>query len=313
MNNTLENPMNTIEEMTAQALQLSERALARFEQIRSSGFRAPQDLERVFEQLEKARKLTPRNPQVLCRQIYCLLSIGALEQAAPHIQRALQIAPDDSEVQKLYQAFIELKNPDPLSLKYAEIEAFAKLPHPHTPQDFDTLYDSCEDFILRQTHFLFQSELSIETHLKLEQGEQLTQMIQWVNKINTMIRRQLKTLSVEFDTLELQQSFARLEAFEQRHRSAAANHVRIAYWFIQLQVMNEIVFDFSNDFDKLDAPDFQDPGVWAQLDELMDLCDIFADEIDSWPESPGQQEVAQAYEAFVLKVQALQNLFDEHS
>ena len=235
-----------------------------------------------FEAIQNQRQ----SPDGYLGMGYLLLLINYPEKAHDFIVQGLQLSEDKSYAQEL------------LSYCQRQIE-------------FNKMGSDEEDRLLiqemRQAYAYFQQHFSLQGEVPWQEADTLGQAVQQGFDMLSQFEGRLEVLENEIDLPEahqLRQSInAYLNKLQEQHQCA-----------LQCQLLYREMQDAQRDIVILNKAARQRehiPQREEALEDLLDRCDAFADQLDTWGESNwGINDMLQMYERLVIEIETLQEMFD---
>jgi len=273
-------------------------------------FKHPPPLEEIYQDLNKALRLDPQNPDRSAGMAYFLILIGALDQVPKHLAKALRLNPEHSIARQLVQGLNELKQQDPLEKRLLEVEAFQRWPRPQTASEYDDLYDETERFIRQEALFYLQAMIPPEVNVgELEQNQR--SFLGLLHASVQSIQAKLEILESEFEVDALERELRPLSQLKTRFEKVVNHNLELIYWQEQLQSFQEMVHGAFEELKHWPKGQSLDKKFSDRLEALYDICDQLADELDSLAQRTSIAPIENQYEAAVQTLQKLQDSLDE--
>lgn len=176
--------------------------------------------------------------------------------------------------------------------------------------DYDALYDEVESEIKRWV-LEFSQHLNVQPSLRQDVLKSQRKTLQTLHETQEQIQQKIARVEEEIDTTELLQALKPLEVSVQRLEQALATSKQLQHLQTEMQNTQHSVSQIVNEAQRTeDAADI--PILEENIEVLLDHCDQFADQLDSF--SARQVEVEsllKTYDELVADLDELRNLVDD--
>lgn len=249
-----------------------------------------QSITTLFQQ---AQRLRPQSPEPCLGLAYLALLEDQPQVALFHLERGLELAPEDTTLQTMQQQAQE---------RLAEIEAAGE-GHPSV-MDEGALRTHLRD----QVRALMEIRVPSPTQ-EPEALRQATAQWRYWRQVLTDAQRRVAELELETDTLALQQLVAPLEAGVRRWQQLIDSSQ-------QRQELQEKIATLTEEVQGLYRAVDDQIGTrieWdARLESLLDRCDLLADDLDAL-DAAGQDIglLMPGYEFLSFQLEGLRDYVDE--
>jgi tetratricopeptide (TPR) repeat protein len=270
-----------------------------------SGRQKRQFLQAALEAFGNALQQQRSNPEIYIGLAYLLISMQEFSQAHNYLSEGQRLAPNHPDIEQML-AYLKQRS-ERIQTKPVVSTGEANPPDSIQSEDaFDELYDKVESQLQTALAGIQREVLPAKPTLVLSQSPTLAQLFGHYQQLSQSLQRDLRILHSEFDTAPLEQQLARLNAFLKRCQGllAAAEELKQLYQALQ---------GFRAEVKGL-IQAFSPSAALPPVDDLLDRCDAFADQLDEY-ERKGYalKELLECYEAVVEDLENLQNLIDEQT
>ena len=272
-------------------------ALGCLREAKANGFRDKTLLSRACDALFLAIQTNRTDPEPLVSLAYLMLLVQENKRAMTYLKRALELAPGHADAQKLLDYLVAGPAPAP-----AQTALAPELPlwPDEGPQDYDLLYEQCEQVMMGQFKQLM-SKPQPQLALSQEALQELVTGVQQLESILEQIQRQLRVIDQEIEISELKYKLKPLNTYQQRQSRLLADS-RIA-----LQLLENISQDRRQVLAAL-RPVNPSRLAGPDIDGLLDRCDRYADQIDAFEnQAYAIAPLVSAYEEMVALLQEYQD------
>ncbi|MBT9545659.1 MAG: tetratricopeptide repeat protein [Candidatus Sericytochromatia bacterium] len=271
----------------------------------NSGRQKRQFLQAALEAFGNALQQQRSNPEIYIGLAYLLISMQEFAQAYNYLQEGQRLAPDHPDIEQML-AYLKQRSERIQAKPVANTRdghSGGQLP---SEDEYDELYDKVESQLQTALAGIQSEELPTKPTLALSQSPTLAQLFQDYQQLSQSLQRDLRILHSEFDTAPLEQQLVRLNLFLKRCQGLLAGAEELTLLYQALQGFRAEVKGLIQAF----SPSAALPPV----DDLLDRCDAFADQLDEY-ERKGYalKELLESYEALVEDLENLQNLIDEQA
>ncbi|MGE3725013.1 MAG: tetratricopeptide repeat protein [Candidatus Sericytochromatia bacterium] len=270
-----------------------------------SGRQKRQFLQAALEAFGNALQQQRSNPEIYIGLAYLLISMQEFAQAYNYLQEGQRLAPDHPDIQQML-AYLTQRSERIQTKPVAHThEAYSGEPH-QGEDDYDELYDKVESQLQTALAGIQREVLPLQPNLALSQSPALAQLLRHYQQLAQSLQRDLRVLHSEFDTAPLEQQMVRLNIFLKRCQGLLAGAEELKQLYQALQGFRSEV--------KRQIQAFSPTAALPPVDDLLDRCDAFADQLDEY-ERKGYalKELLECYEAVVEDLENLQNLIDEQA
>ena len=261
----------------------------------------------AYRHVSVALRKNKAEPLYYTGMAYILVLSGNIYRAQVYLYQALELDPQHAVALDLQDKLEQLNKPtNEEDLKQRWL-AFEHLPRPQNAEQFDTLYDSVEDFIQTEMrHFLHQPvirELSLNKAVVASQQDfliQLKSFDEWVMKKIRVLEEDIETQELEALLEPTRQLQRQLKQILNLHKvfSEVQDHIEYSQW--QCQKLNKALEQLNQ------------AACMTQLEELYDDCDAIADQLDQLLEKADITCLEEPYTALIAQIEALQERVDGH-
>lgn len=293
-----------------------------------SGRQKRQLLQEAIEAFGSALQQQRSNPEIYIGLAYLLISLQEFSQAYNYLQEGQRLAPGHPDIVQMLDYLqnraqrVQAK-PAATSVSARPAALPSALPisasqsagpagtspasaGPQNEDEYDELYDKVESQLQTALAGIRREVLPTQPNLSLSQSPSLAQLFQDYEKLGQSLQRDLRILHSEFDTAPLEQQLSQLNLFLKRCQKLLTGAEELRQLYKRLQGFHAEI--------KNQIQVFSQTGAQPPVDDLLDQCDAFADQLDEY-ERKGYalKELLSSYEALVEELETLQNLIDEQT
>jgi len=271
----------------------------------NSGRQKRQFLQAALEAFGNALQQQRSNPEIYIGLAYLLISMQEFAQAYNYLQEGQRLAPDHPDIEQML-TYLKQRSERIQTKPVANTgESYSAEPLPGE-DEYDELYDKVESQLQTALAGIQREVLPAKPTLALSQSPTLAQLLAHYQQLSQSLQRDLRILHSEFDTAPLEQQMARLNVFLKRCQGLLAGAKELTLLYQALQGFRAEVKGL--------IQAFSPAAALPPVDDLLDRCDAFADQLDEY-ERKGYvlKELLESYEAVVEDLENLQNLIDEQA
>lgn len=245
-------------------------------------------LDQAFMAFNKAAQLNRRNAEPLVAMGYLYLVLDDRMMALKHFQSARSTDPTHPDPPRFLELLQSLNRP---TLAADDI-------------DYDALYDQAEAHLyemMRQVTLIVPGQAQADPQLLVQLKAQCTVLQTEHQRLQQLLQR----LEAEFDTASLHQRLRPLAMAQQ----ALEQRVLLSQALVKLMQDLTVWLEMAQQM-------LATPPEWAQLapavEDLLDNCDRFADQLEALERSPADVSRPLAlYQRLTETVEALQDLLED--
>ncbi len=270
-----------------------------------AGRQKRQLLQAALEAFGNALQQQRSNPEIYIGLAYLLISLQEFAQAFNYLQEAQRLAPGHPDIEQML-AYLKQRSERMLAMPLTRTGAAVPSEPIQSEDEYDELYDKVESQLQTALAGIQREVLPTKPTLALSQSPALAQLFQDYQQLSQSLQRDLRILHSEFDTAPLEQQVARLNVFLKRCQGLLAGAE-------ELKQLYQALMGFRAEV-KGQIQTFSPAAALPPVDDLLDRCDAFADQLDEY-ERKGYalKELLECYEAVVEDLENLQNLIDEQA
>ncbi|MGE3726801.1 MAG: tetratricopeptide repeat protein [Candidatus Sericytochromatia bacterium] len=250
----------------------------------------------AIQALMQASRLNRSDPMpyVLLGRLYWSMGLTAL--ALQYLKASQFLAPDLPAVNELCELLTTGQKPETFSDE-------ASPDRDSEDPDFDALYDELEKMIQTELHFVMGMNLDLKPSTEPNWMDALAEHLKRLRQSSLMIDENLRMVDLEFDTSELKQLFRPVELRLKQLENLLILTQKILDLLTQIRMTLDVVDAQLND------SNFGE----THLENILDQCDSFADQIDDL-QSQGCTtfSLENQYEVLVEKLNLWQDKIDQN-
>lgn len=275
-----------------------QKGLEFFARASNSQFRNKQALNAAFEAWIEAIKHNRQNAKPCVGVGYIFLILGDQRSALSYFKAALKIEPENSDA-RMFIGSIEQQ-----ALQSTKQAIGYK---PLSQAEADSLYDQAEQLMQLRLRQMMTQALPGPC-FEASERQQLDQLCHEHSEALAQIQQMLKRLDREMDIASLNRQFWGLESTLKRYlgvQELSAQYARLAH---KIQQAAQRAAALTSQLQQKSLPLTE---AEAELEELLDLCDQSADQLDAYEAQGHAIEVLLPdYEQLTAAVARLQDTLD---
>lgn len=278
--------------------------LVKFNQAKGSGFENKQVLLSAYRHFVTANRAY-KKPEYLCALAHILLLIQNFDKASDYVQQALKLDPEFAHAHSLQNDIQKMQSMKALDWRQLKWTNFEKQARPQTQQEMDAMYDSIEDFLESEIAFLMHEAANSALSFEIEDVDVQENYYQIVSHFLEMVGSKIQWVAREYDVQDFEQQLHPIRQLRNRFMDLLERYARFQF---VADGINGAIADSDEMSLVLRAGKALPPDA---MDELLDLCDLLADELDNLSEGGDIIELENHYNVLVGKIESLQDMMDE--